>query len=111
MNTTISNNGHAAFAPTNGAGKAGGTPAKADSATTPGSTGGVAQAPADQLKLTDSARALQHTVSAGDSPTVDPLRVERVRQSLANGSYKIDSARIADRMMTMDAQLGGTDKA
>lgn len=108
MNTTISNNGHSSFAPANGAGKAGGTTAKADSAASPG---GVSQAPADQLKLTDSARALHHAASTDDSPTIDPLRVERVRQSLTDGSYKIDASRIADRMLTMDAQLGGTDKA
>ena len=111
MNTTISNNGHASFAPANGAGKAGGSPTKADSATTTANPGGVTQAPTDQLKLTDSALALQHAAGIDDSPTIDPQRVERVRQSLANGSYKIDSGRIADRMLTMDAQLGGTDKA
>ncbi|MEO9078564.1 MAG: flagellar biosynthesis anti-sigma factor FlgM [Rhodanobacter sp.] len=111
MNTTISNNGHPAFAPANGAGKAGGTPVKAESATTQATSGSVSQAPSDQLKLTDSARALHQAASTGDSPAIDPLRVERVRQSLANGSYKIDSARIADRMLTLDAQLGGTDKA
>jgi hypothetical protein len=63
MNTTIPSNGHSSFAPAIGAGKAGGTPAKTDSAVTTASPGGVSQAPADQVKLTDSARALHHAAS------------------------------------------------
>jgi len=34
-----------------------------------------------------------------------------VRQALADGSYKVDAGRIADRMIAMERQLGDTGKA
>jgi len=37
--------------------------------------------------------------------------VERVRQALANGSYQINPGRIADNMLSLERQIGGTDKA
>ena len=106
MNTTISNNGlpklpQATSQPGNG-------PATESSAAA--GTGAPAAQGDDQLKLTDSARALQQAART-DAAAVDPQRVERVRQALANGSYKVDAGRIADRMITMERQLGGTGKA
>lgn len=107
MNTTISNNGlpklpQATNQPGNG-------PATESSATAV-SAGTAAAQGDDQVKLTDSAKALQQAASTSTS-TVDSQRVERVRQSLADGSYKIDAGRIADRMIAMEQQLGGTGKA
>ena len=34
-------------------------------------------------------------------------RAEQLRQALANGTYRVDASRIADRMMTLDNQLNG----
>lgn len=65
----------------------------------------------DQLKLTDSARALQEAARPDDSSAIDSQRVDRIRQSLADGSYKIDAGQIADRMLAMERQIGGTDQA
>jgi negative regulator of flagellin synthesis FlgM len=106
MNTTISNNGlpklpQATSQPGNG--PATESPAAA-------STGAAATRGDDQLKLTDSAKALQQAART-DAAAVDPQRVERVRQALADGSYKVDAGRVADRMIAMERQLGGTDKA
>lgn len=107
MNTTISNNGlpkfpQAANSPGNGPS----TPAAA-----PAASGATAAKADDQLKLTDSALALQQAARTDDSAAIDPLRVERLRTALADGSYKIDAGRIADRMISLDQQLGGTGKA
>ncbi|KZC18147.1 flagellar biosynthesis anti-sigma factor FlgM [Rhodanobacter sp. FW510-R12] len=107
MNTTISNNGlpkfpQAANSPGNGPA----TPAGA-----PAAPGVPAAKVDDQLKLTDSALALQQAARTNDSAAIDPQRVERVRQALADGSYKIDAGRIADRMISLEQQLGGTGKA
>ncbi len=97
MNTTISNNG---------------LPKVPQATNSPG-TGSTVAAPTsdDQLKLTDSALALQEAARPGDTAAVDPQRVEQVRKALADGSYKIDASRIADRMLAFEQQLGGTGKA
>jgi negative regulator of flagellin synthesis FlgM len=107
MNTIISNNGLPGFAPATGSSKESGG---ASTTAAPTSSGGVARPADDQLKLTDSARALQQAARPDDSAAIDPLRVERVRQSLADGSYQINTGRIADRMLAMDQQIGGTGK-
>ncbi|GAB3789459.1 flagellar biosynthesis anti-sigma factor FlgM [Dyella agri] len=107
MNTTISNNGLPKLPQATG--HAGSSPAT-ESPAGAANTGAAATRGDDQLKLTDSARALQQAART-DTAAVDPQRVERVRQALADGSYKVDAGRIADRMITMDRQLGGTGKA
>ncbi|MBD8881881.1 MULTISPECIES: flagellar biosynthesis anti-sigma factor FlgM [Rhodanobacter] len=106
MNTTISNSGlpklQQPASPT-------GNSQATDSSSVTSSGAPAAQAD-DQLKLTDSAKALQQA-SRTNATEVDSQRVEQVRQSLANGSYKIDAGRIADRLVSMEQQLGGTSKA
>jgi negative regulator of flagellin synthesis FlgM len=107
MNTTISNNGLPKFpqATNNSTGTG-------SAATAPAATGSTAAASTsdDQLKLTDSALALQEAARPGDTAAIDPQRVEQVRKALADGSYKIDAGRIADRMLELDQQLGGASK-
>lgn len=107
MNTTISNNGLPKFpqATTNN------SPGIGSSTTAAASAGSAAPTSDDQLKLTDSARALQEAARPGDAAAVDPQRVEQARKALADGSYKIDAGRIADRMLALEQQLGGTGKA
>lgn len=107
MNTTISNNGLPKF--TQATGSSGNGPAPATAAPT-GSASAASQSD-DQLKLTDSARALQQAARADDATAIDPQRVERVRQALADGSYQINPGRIADKMMSLEQQIGGTGKA
>lgn len=107
MNTTIPNNGLPKF--TQATGSSGNGPA-----TTAASTAdSAAAAPKadDQLKLTDSALALQEAARTDDTSVIDAPRVERLRQALADGSYKVDAGRIADRMLALEQQLGGTGKA
>ena len=107
MNTTISNNGLSKLPQ---ATSQPGSGAATESSATAASAGTSAAQGDDQLKLTDSAKALQQAART-NTAAVDTQRVERVRQSLADGSYKIDAGRIADRMIAMDQQLGGTGKA
>ena len=105
MNNTISNNGLPKF--TQATGAQGNSPATAT--TVPPGSASAASQPDDQVKLTDSARALQQAARP-DASAIDPQRVERVRQALANGSYQINPGRIADKMMALEQQIGGTDK-
>lgn len=107
MNTTISNNGLPKF--TQGTGNSG--QGAATTAATSTSSAAAASKTDDQLKLTDSALALQQAARPDDTAAIDPQRVERVRQALADGSYKVDAGRIADRMLALEQQLGGTGKA
>lgn len=107
MNTTITNNGLLKF--TQVAGNSSNGPAPAT--TTQAGPASAASQPDDQLKLTDSARALQQAARTDDTAAIDPQRVERVRQALADGSYKINPGRIADNMLSLEQQIGDTGKA
>lgn len=106
MNTTITSNGLPKFP------QATNNPGSSSSASTAVSTEAASAAPhnGDQLKLTDSAKALQEATRMNDASPIDSKRVEQVRRALADGSYKVDAGRIADRMLAMDQQLGGADK-
>ena len=107
MNTTITNNGLPKLPQ---AGNSTGNGASAASAAAPEASS-AAPRQADQLRLTDSARALQEAARLGDASPIDAKRVDQIRQALADGSYTIDAGKIADRLLAMDQQLGGTDKA
>lgn len=109
MNTTITNNGLPKLQQPSS--KTGGKADGNASASATAPSGAVAASGADQLKLTDSARALQEAARQNDASPIDANRVEQVRHALADGSYKIDASRIADRLLAMDQQLGGTGKA
>ncbi|TAL89961.1 MAG: flagellar biosynthesis anti-sigma factor FlgM [Rhodanobacter sp.] len=105
--TTINNHGLPKLPQANS--KTGGN----SSATTAASADASTAAPrnGDQLKLTDSARALQEVARQHEAAPIDAQRVEQVRRALANGSYKIDAGRVAERMLALDQQLGGPSKA
>ncbi len=102
MNTTISNNGLPLLpkAP-NGQGNA----ASSATGTNGGEAVGNTAGGDDRVQLTDSARALQEAARTDSGATVDTKKVEQVRQALANGTYKIDPSRIADRMLAMENKL------
>ncbi|HET6803855.1 MAG TPA: flagellar biosynthesis anti-sigma factor FlgM [Frateuria sp.] len=107
MNTTISNNGLPLLpqAPGN---QANGTAA--------GSGNAASDAPAsvpgkdDSVRLTDSARALQDAAKVDGQGAIDTKRVEKIRQAIADGSYQVNPAAIADKMIALDAQIGGPAK-
>jgi negative regulator of flagellin synthesis FlgM len=56
----------------------------------------------DQLTLTDIGRYL---ASSTNEPPVDRERVDTIRQALADGSYEIDSARVAAKLLQLDREL------
>ncbi|MBE1159551.1 flagellar biosynthesis anti-sigma factor FlgM [Dyella acidiphila] len=102
MNTTISSNGlpQLPLATTS-------TDSSASQASTTSSASNTASAQTDDsVKLTDSAHAL-HQASSTGSP-VDTAKVEQIKKSLAAGTYKVDPNAIADRLTSMENQIGGT---
>jgi len=85
------------------------------SVTTPASKPGVSSdAPArpveaaDSLRLTGEATNLQAIErELATAPAIDAQRVAAVRESLQNGTYKINPDAIASRMLDLDQQLQG----
>jgi len=74
-----------------------GTPRKSDAGVA------VERAPtSDQLTLTDIGRYLANSTS---EPPVDRERVDSIRAALADGSYEIDSARVAAKLLRLDREL------
>ena len=63
--------------------------------------GAVTRASTDQVSLSGPARAL--AVSA-DAP-INMNKVAEIRQKIADGSYRIDAARIADSLLTAAREL------
>jgi negative regulator of flagellin synthesis FlgM len=57
----------------------------------------------DQLTLTEVGRYLAG--STGEPAPVDRERVDAIRDALADGSYKIDSARVAAKLLRLDREL------
>ncbi len=62
--------------------------------------------PSGETQITDSAKqlaALEQTIK--DMPAVDEARVEQVRSSIQNGTYQIDSGKIADKLLGIEKGL------
>ena len=63
---------------------------------------------ADSLRLTGEATNLQAIErDLSTAPAIDVQRVAAVRESLQNGTYKINPDAIASRMLELDQQLQG----
>jgi negative regulator of flagellin synthesis FlgM len=107
MNTTISNNGlpllpQAPGSQTNSSASSTGSTASDAPASVPATD--------DSVRLTDSARALQDAAKVDGNAAIDTKRVEQIRKAIAEGSYQVNPAAIADRMLALDVQIAGTAK-
>ena len=68
-------------------------------------TGSTSQT-GDHVTLTDSARALQRIEEAvAKSPVVNAEKVFAVKQAVGSGSYRIDAARVADKLLKFERGL------
>lgn len=62
----------------------------------------------DKLSLTSTAvqlKALEDQIA--ELPVVDTQRVQEVQRSLATGSFQIDPAQVADKLLSFEAGLSG----
>ncbi len=71
-----------------------------------GGTESTATSETDPVQITGSARQLakleQHLQ---ELPAVDEARVADISNAIANGKYKINAERVADKMLSMEDQL------
>lgn len=62
----------------------------------------------DTVSLTGQATQLQAVESEiAGLPVVDTQRVVEVQKAMEAGDFRIDPARIADKMLNFEAQMGG----
>jgi negative regulator of flagellin synthesis FlgM len=74
----------------------------------PGGTG--VGASSDQVSLTASASLLQELEKEiAQLPVVDTGRVESVQRALATGTFQVDPARTADKLMQLELIMNGRD--
>jgi len=66
----------------------------------------LCQSAGETVELSQSAQILQQ-ISAYQctQPVVDQSRVERLREAIENGSYSIDSGRLASKMLAFERDL------
>jgi negative regulator of flagellin synthesis FlgM len=62
----------------------------------------------DSVNLSDQARDLKKLEAQLDRyPEVDDARVEQIRSALADGSYKVDADKLAQKMLETDESIFG----
>ncbi|MFT3907063.1 MAG: flagellar biosynthesis anti-sigma factor FlgM [Steroidobacteraceae bacterium] len=76
---------------------------RSQSATTGAQTGAQSS---DSVQITNTARQLSSLAQAiSDAPDVNTSKVESLQQSIGNGTYQVDSGRIADRLMQLEGDV------
>ncbi|VAW54159.1 hypothetical protein MNBD_GAMMA05-1529 [hydrothermal vent metagenome] len=64
---------------------------------------------ADTISLSDSAVSLGKLNNAVEtSPVIDTQRVEQMKKAIADGSFKVDVEKVADKMMKFESVLSST---
>ncbi|MDO6442182.1 MULTISPECIES: flagellar biosynthesis anti-sigma factor FlgM [unclassified Marinobacter] len=77
------------------------TPEQANNAKAQGARG-------ENVNLSSQARNLkQLEQKLGDYPEMDDERIEEIRAALADGTYKIDAEKLAQKMLDMDKSIFG----
>jgi negative regulator of flagellin synthesis FlgM len=62
--------------------------------------------PTDAISLTDISSRLQEVEKkVAALPVIDTQRVEQIKKSLADGSYEINSARVAEKLLNFESLL------
>lgn len=68
---------------------------------------GMPQRNDDTVRISDTAQALQRSLGENNRDAdVDSDRVAEIKAAIADGSYRIDNERIADRMLQFEKLFG-----
>jgi negative regulator of flagellin synthesis FlgM len=69
-------------------------------------TSGAAASSGDQLTLTSSARSLQKLEETiAQTPVVNSSKVAAVKQAISTGTYQVNSASVADKLLQFESGL------
>lgn len=80
--------------------------AAADKAQADASGSAAAAQTGDQVTLTTSARSLQKLSDAiAQAPVVDSAKVAAIKQSIAAGTYQVDAASVANKMLQFETGM------
>lgn len=61
---------------------------------------------ADTVSISDNAANIgKATATVDTAPVVDAKRVEQVKQAIADGTYEVDAAKVADKLMQFESVL------
>lgn len=95
-------------APVAGNGRTGGTQASGaeqSKAQSPAPSATNASGEESSVRLSPEAQQLKAaTDKMRDTPSVDSERVARLKQAIADGSFEVDSARVASKLLEFEAQ-------
>ncbi|WP_397449126.1 flagellar biosynthesis anti-sigma factor FlgM [Pseudomonas sp. NA-150] len=68
-------------------------------------TESVSASSGEAVHLSDEAQRLQSiSDKVRDQPVVNSARVAELKQAVADGSYKVDSSRVASKLLNFEAQ-------
>ncbi|MBS0386876.1 MAG: flagellar biosynthesis anti-sigma factor FlgM [Proteobacteria bacterium] len=86
-------------------------PVRGSAPIAPASTAAAGAGQADSLSISGSARSLANlqSIIAG-TPDINGERVARVSKSIESGQYTVNAARIADRMLQLERDLGAATR-